>query len=324
MKRYTCLLLLLTVLAQLVPFAAAEATENTEITEATVETLPETLPEEASRQENQCGENAFWAFSGGRLTITGTGGTDDFSEGAPWADHRDFITAVVIDSGITYLGASAFENYDSLLAVEFGDTFREAGPKAFRSCDSLTEVSLPASFRVLGEESFMSCAMLRTVNFAGGMPSFRLNCLWDTYAKLIFPAQNPWPLEHIVQLEESFQGRIEFLASDGTDPYVTGDEETEPATEPTVETTEAATEATTEPTTEPTTVPTTAPTEAVTVSTEAETVVPVYTTEETQPEKPERVQGGGVGLAIVLCAVSVVLLVILIGGKLRSGGKYSR
>lgn len=323
MKRYTCLLLLLVLLLQLALSAAAETTETTETTEATVETEAQIIQEESSRVENQCGENAFWTFSGGTLTISGAGSTDDFSEGAPWAAYRGDITAVVIDSGITYLGASAFENYDALAGVSFGDTFREAGTKAFRSCDSLTEVALPASFRVLGEESFMSCAMLKTIHFAGGMPSFRLNCLWDTSAELIFPAKNPWPLEHIIQLETSFQGRIEFLASDGTDPYVPEGEETEPTTEPTVETTQATTEATTEPTTEPTTVPTTAPTEAVTVPTEAETV-PVYTTEETQPEKPQRVSGGGVGLAITLCIVSVVLLAILIAGKLRSGGKYSR
>ena len=79
----------------------------------------------------------------------------------------------------------------------------------------------------------------------------------------------------------------------------------------------------TEPVTEPVTVPTTAPTETVTEPAETQTE-PAWTTEETQPEKPERMSGGGVGLALTLCSASVVLLVILIAGRLRSGGKYSR
>lgn len=321
MKQFVCILLLMFVLVQ-----SASATEiaNTvpENTEAAVVTEPAEVDEEPSRRPDQCGENAFWSLSGGTLTISGTGGTDDFSAGTPWADSRGSITALVIEDGITYLGAAAFANCDNLTNVDFGSTLREVGTGAFRSCDGLTEISLPASFRVFGEESFYSCAGLKSISFGGGMPSFRLNCLWDTYADLIFPAKNPWPLEHIIQLEESFQGRIEFLASDGTDPYVPEEEaqQTEAATEPTVETTEATTEPTTAPTTAPTVVtePQTIPTEA----TEPETTAPAVT--ETQPEKPQRASGGGVGLAIVLCIVSLGLIVVLVAGKLRSGGKYSR
>jgi len=290
----------------------------------TIETTAETVAAEPVRTSDSCGEAAFWSLSGGTLTISGTGATDDFAAGTPWAASRDSITAVVIESGITYLGAYAFENCDNLISVDFGTTLRELGTASFRSCDGLTELSLPASFRVFGEESFYSCAGLKAIHFGGGMPSFRLNCLWDTYADLIFPAKNPWPLEHIIQLEESFQGRIEFLSSDGTDPYVSdGEEITENATEAATEATEAETTVPTTAPAAPTTVPTAAPEpETTEAQTEPETII--VATVETQPEKPERRSGGGVALAAGLCALSAGLLLILIRGRLRSGGKYSK
>ena len=285
------------------------------------ETTAPTAPE---RAPGYCGETIAWEYSDGVLIITGMGEMDDFPDGAPWEEYKDELETVIISGGITYIGAWSFCDYDKLTDVQFGKDVYEIGERAFFSCDGLTSVSLPAAFKVFGPSSFMGCTKLTEFHCEGKFPSFRQNCLWDTHAKIYFPADRPWGVEYIAQLEEAFHGRIEFLASDGTDPY-------EP-TEPTEET-EAPTEPpTTEPTEAPTTVPPTteAPTEASTeeatesVATEP---APAETTEATEaPTDPEAEETGGskVGFFII-GAVGLLLILgsILFGGG-RKRGKYAR
>ena len=257
--RIFTLLLAVCMLLCALPVSADETTEPPaeQVTEAPA-TEPEATTEEATeptKAPNYCGDAILWAFSDGTLTLTGTGKMDDFPNGAPWAEHKDQIRTVIISGGITYIGAYSFSDYDSLTDVQFGKDVKEIGERAFFSCDGLTKVSLPASFKVFGPASFMGCSRLKEFHCAGVFPTFRQNCLWDTYVVIYFPASRPWSLKYIKELEEAFHGRIEFLASDGSDPYepTEAPKETErPTEEPT---TEPATEATTEPGTEPTTEP---------------------------------------------------------------------
>ena len=168
----------------------------------------------------------------------------------------------------------------------------------------------------------------------GGMPSFRLNCLWDTWVNIYYPVANPWPLQHIEQLEEAFQGRIEFLAEDGTDPYTPTEETTEATTETTEATTEATAEAATEPVTEPSTEaatapaaePSTVPATQPTTEAPTEPVVTQPPTEEPEPQRKEEAPGW-IGAAIVGMSISLIGLgALLFGGrkKPRKGRKYSR
>ena len=286
-----------------------------------------TEPTTPERAPGYCGEAIVWTYSDGTLNLTGTGAMDDFPEGAPWEEYIDEIKTVIISCGITYIGAYSFSDYDALTDVQFGSDVYEIGERAFFSCDGLTEVYLPASFKVFGPSSFMGCTKLKQFHCEGKFPTFRLNCLWDTYAVIYFPAERPWGVDNIRDLEEAFHGRIEFLASDGTDPY-------EP-TEPPVET-KAPTEAPTEePTEVPTTVPPTTqapateePTEEVTeqIVTEPETA-PVETDEPTTaPTEPENSgSSGGIKIGLIIIgAVAAVLILgwLVFGGKKK--GKYSR
>ena len=288
------------------------------------ETTAPTTPE---RAPGYCGESIMWDYTDGVLTLTGVGAMDDFPEGTPWEEYKNEIKKVVLSGGITYVGAYSFRDYDKLTEVEFGKDVYEIGEKAFFSCDGLTVIHLPAAFKVFGPSSFMGCSKLKEIHCQGKFPSFRQNCLWDTYATIYFPAERPWSVEYIRQLEEAFKGRIEFLASDGTDPYVP----TEP-TEATEAPTQAPTEVTEAPTEEPTTVPPTteAPTEEVTVPVPTETVAVTEapTGEETEaPTEPAPVEKGGLGklgyLAIGAGALLLLLVILILGGG-RKKGKYSR
>lgn len=307
------ILALLLVCSLAVQVFAAETTE-TEQTET-----------EAPREPGQCGDNMSWSYGDGVLTITGEGEMDDFEEDAPWVQHKEEIHSVVLSGGITYIGARAFRDYDRLETVDFGDALYEIGAEAFRGCDGLKEIHLPGTFKIFGESSFENCGNLTEIHSEGKFPSFRQNSLWNTYAKIYYPAERPWNVELIQELEEAFQGRIEFIASDGADPYVptepaTESEETEPETVP--PTTQAPTEPeVTEQVTEGTEA--TQPQTAETLPAETETQPAQTTIPETEPAKEGDVSGILIGSLIVAGVLTLLVLGALIFRR-GIGGKYSR
>lgn len=201
------------------------------------------LPVSAA-ETGTCGDNVTWTLEGNTLTIQGKGAMYDFPNGAPWDAHKDTITTLVFVD-VTYIGSDSFRNYDNVSSIRFGYGLYEIGPRAFLDCDGLTEITLPGSFKIFGERSFESCTYLKRIYCEGFFPTFRQNCLWDTYCDIFYPAERPWTIGPIRDLTKAFHGRIRFLATDGTDPLAT-EETTEP-------TTEATTETTTAPTTEPST-----------------------------------------------------------------------
>lgn len=292
--------------------------------------LPLAVPAAASETGDVLASGALgdftWTLTGNTLTISGSGAMEDFTEDAPWLPYASQIQKVVFTGGVTYVASGAFADYDTITEVDFGDAMYELGKRSFYSCDGLTALYMPASFKVFGEDSLRACSKLTEIHCEGRFPSFRLNSLWDTYAKIYFPADRPWSVELIQQLEEAFHGRIEFLASDGTDPYTptaptqeTVEETTEPPTEETEATTEGTTEETTQVTTEETLPPTTVPPETSTPETTMpETTVP---TENPPAEAPSRYSPATLILAavvMVLCILGAGVLII----RSHRGGKY--
>ena len=259
-----------------------------------------------------CGEDMTWVYEEGLLTIEGSGLMDDFEEDAPWAAFKEEIVRVELKGDIEYIGAHAFTDYDNLSTVNFGKALYEIGPEAFMGCDGLTVIELPATFKIFGESSMNSCANLTAIHCSGKFPSFRMNSMWNTFCKIYYPAERPWGVQYIAQLEEAFKGRVEFLASDGTDHYNPVEEEpvTEAPTEaPTVPPTEAPTVAPTEP---PVTVPPVLPTEApvVIVPTQAPTEAPTEAPETIPVPAPEEKSESKswIGLLIVGAVLGFVLL----------------
>ena len=62
-----------------------------------------------------CGENVNWAlYDDGTLVISGSGKMTDFyaseSGPAPWYEHSEMITTVVVENGVTTLGDYAFRD----------------------------------------------------------------------------------------------------------------------------------------------------------------------------------------------------------------------
>lgn len=88
-----------------------------------------------------CGENLTWAFENGVLTIDGEGSMMDYdADDAPWKNYRGDITSVVIKSGATTIGNSAFKGCNNITNVTVPETVTSIGTNAFTNCTSLTDV----------------------------------------------------------------------------------------------------------------------------------------------------------------------------------------
>ena len=157
----------------------AESENNTEDTaaEAAVQELeaeayPEIVIEEVAEVEEynasvsasgSCGENVTWAVeSDGTLRISGTGAMVDYGAytSQPWYSCADYINEVVIEDGITAIGAHGFQSLFHLKKVSLPDTLQRIGTEAFWGCESLTGVVLPDSLVRLEDGAFDYCESL--------------------------------------------------------------------------------------------------------------------------------------------------------------------
>lgn len=261
-----------------------------------------------------CGEGLAWVLEGSTLVIEGSGPMYDFTAGAPWDPYKDSITAVKM-TGVSYVGAGAFKNYDGLTSVSFGSALYELGSESFYDCDGLTSLTMPASFKIFGASSLRSCDNLKEIRCSGAFPSFRDNCLWETSLTIVYDVNNPWKTQYVHDLESAFGGRIQFRGSDGSDPH--GDPE------PTEKPTEKPTPPPTQPPVIETTASTTGATEPdYTLQTEVQTVPrqPIPTAPAPVPQE-ESPMGG---LAVALLVVGVLALVAAGGLLLWQRGQKKK
>lgn len=94
--------------------------------------------------EGICGENVSWSMDTERgvLTIQGSGAMGDFTEEgeAPWAGYGAQIHTVIVEDGVTSIGALAFAGSSGLETVTIAASVSQVGSQAFAACKSLTKV----------------------------------------------------------------------------------------------------------------------------------------------------------------------------------------
>ena len=130
-----------------------------------VSLMPHILPE--AYASGQCGENLTWRLdtSTGVLTISGTGKMDVCYEFAGslhdsylvykfWHNRRSAIKTVIVEEGVTALGAGAFELCHNITSVSLPSTLETIDYFAFSGCKSLTSVTIPESVTSIGIEAF--------------------------------------------------------------------------------------------------------------------------------------------------------------------------
>ena len=132
-----------------------------------------------SEYGGECGSRATWRLTDdGVLTISGKDGIynygwyeeDDAYHPAPWAEEgMPAVKKLVVNSGITYIGDSAFEGLDQLVSVSLPDTMEYIGWSAFSDCASLTSIVIPEGIDGLCDFTFARCTSLRSVKLPSTM-----------------------------------------------------------------------------------------------------------------------------------------------------------
>ncbi len=117
-----------------------------------------------------CGENLWWEYEDGVLTITGTGDMNDYVErnDAPWLIYRDEITTVVVEEGCTGIGNLTFCYCPNLTSVSLPDSVVRLGFFCFRGCASLAELDLPDNLTFVGDYALAETA-LQSVELPAGI-----------------------------------------------------------------------------------------------------------------------------------------------------------
>ena len=127
-----------------------------------------------------------WLFEeNGTLSIFGAGLLPDYKDDQerPWQSYADQITAVVIDDGITSVGARTFSGYEKLESVKLPDSMSRIGFRAFADCPVLKTVTAgkPIAHSYSTNVASAARGVLREDTIYIGMQSF---------------ANTPWVVEH--------------------------------------------------------------------------------------------------------------------------------
>ena len=162
---------------------ADEATEATEATEAADPDEPAAATEEATAEiegkeaaladgedvvaSGSCGSYAKWTLTGTgydlTLTISGSGAMRNYEEStSPWyscSDYGSKIKTIIIENGITTIGAYAFYGCD-VNNVTISDSVTKIYNEAFSKCNSLTTITIPDSVTYLGTRVFFDSALV--------------------------------------------------------------------------------------------------------------------------------------------------------------------
>jgi hypothetical protein len=133
-------------------------------------------------------DNCQWSLdSKGKLTVTGSGATDNYSYtpyyNSPWSDYRDDIFSVEV-SGISTIGVGAFGHLSNLKDVYMDDSVTKLGIDAFwfspietlRMSDAITTID-QAAFQGNHLTSIIvpDTAIINHTSF-GGNPELQIIC----------------------------------------------------------------------------------------------------------------------------------------------------
>ena len=111
----------------------------------------------------QCGDDLTWKLDEvGTLTISGTGAMYDYDENSPpWLELP--VYKVVVESGVTSIGACAFEPFNNLLSeltqISLPGTLKQIGFRAFAG-SQIQQINIPNSVTSIGTYAFYESALV--------------------------------------------------------------------------------------------------------------------------------------------------------------------
>ncbi|AEW19976.1 bacterial group 2 Ig-like protein [Tannerella forsythia 92A2] len=127
-----------------------------------------------------------WNYDAGTktLSITGTGAMPDFTltTRPPWEKTTNPIEKIVIEAGVTSVGAHAFRNCAVLTSVTLPAGVQTIGDNAFHACEKLTNITLPAGLERLGDGAFGECGALASITLPEGLQTIERNAFGECLA----------------------------------------------------------------------------------------------------------------------------------------------
>lgn len=127
---------------------------------------PEFLTETVS---DQCGDNLTWTMENGVLTISGEGPMYDFEPAtAPWWFLEEPITAIIVEEGVTSVGAYAFGFMGALKTVDLPESVTDIRFGAFYD-SSLEKITIRGEHVLIGNYCFFRCRELVDFNVTGSV-----------------------------------------------------------------------------------------------------------------------------------------------------------
>lgn len=117
------------------------------------DTVTWTIYEKAAETENATAEYT--------LVIRGTGEMADYSYNSPWKD--DSYSRVIIESGVTSIGTTAFAYSKHLTTVSIPDSVKSIGEGAFYKSKLLKQITVSQQLESIGNAAFYECSMLERI-----------------------------------------------------------------------------------------------------------------------------------------------------------------
>ena len=125
----------------------------------------------AANETGSCGSGLTWTYNDATktLTISGNGAMTDNLQ--PWGSHSWEITKIVLEEGITKIGAQAFYNCSAITKIEIPSTVEIIESYAFYNCYNLVSAKLNADLKTIGSYAFSYCSNLTRIEIPDSVQS---------------------------------------------------------------------------------------------------------------------------------------------------------
>ena len=152
--------------------------------------------EEGCAPIQMCGDDLYWEYADGVLTITGTGDMYDYAADTdvPWYDVRGNIKTVNLPDAMTKIGQNAFYKCTAMTSINMPTSLTAIGEKAFAQDTKLAcEIILPASMTNIASRAFFNCQAVTAFHLEATTPPTIPN---DAFERTTAPIHVPCGYGH--------------------------------------------------------------------------------------------------------------------------------